>query len=610
MDAPTSTMKTPTRPRFTIGGTQINSTTKKDQGGQPRFSVGNVPASARRHSVFRSLTSNFKDTRPLFTKDCQNDMIKTVHEFLEEHDGENCLPERLIRSPTKQDFVRIFESIYQHLSPDFQLNNVIEEVPMIFRELGYPVPIKPSTMQTIGASHSWPTLLGALTWLIEQVNVFYTLQGQVGQQLLLGGDDSSGTLKAYRYSWLCAGFKDYVRNRDAFRNESVFDGKVQALRNWYEQQEDLDCQQKTIEAALLQINAECAELEDDKGNVERLREDIHRLDGDITKATNYLEKLKLDGEQLAVNLNAINTEVEAAAQILEEHRQKAAELERVLKSQEEIHGMCSTEARSITAELEQTKLTIRDLNTELEQLCKQHWLAVPKSKSAFAKQLNRYHKLIEEVKMLRMSIEAEDCSVPDDHIMDAMSLQQSVKDCKNLLEDTEAKFVQRRWDLELQIKQMKSEAENVKQEEGVISGKLREAQRAELRAERQRSRDREDCDKDIIAAEAEIDRLENEKEVLETACHEISSLRREIDTIVMENEEHSRVLREKQARICDAVLTRFHVIVSDLDMMKESYEWMMRTLQEYVDIRKQLDELCNDEDGVPNQYGSDRSIRC
>ncbi|VDL71167.1 unnamed protein product [Nippostrongylus brasiliensis] len=544
LDAPTSTMKTPTRPRFTIGGTQINSTTKKDQGGQPRFSVGNVPASARRHSVFRSLTSNFKDTRPLFTKDCQNDMIKTVHEFLEEHDGENCLPERLIRSPTKQDFVRIFESIYQHLSPDFQLNNVIEEVPMIFRELGYPVPIKPSTMQTIGASHSWPTLLGALTWLIEQV--FYTLQGQVGQQLLLGGDDSSGTLKAYRYSWLCAGFKDYVRNRDAFRNESVFDGKVQALRNWYEQQEDLDCQQKTIEAALLQINAECAELEDD---------------------------------------NTINIEVEAATQVLEEHRQKAAELERVLKSQEEIHGMCSTEARSITAELEQTKLTIRDLNTELEQLCKQHWLAVPRSKSAFAKQLNRYHKLIEEVKMLRMSIEAEDCSLPDDHIMDAMSLQQSVKGCKNLLEDTEAKFVQRRWDLELQIKQLKSEAENVKQEEGVISGKLREAQRAELRAERQRSRDREDCDKDIIAAEAEI------------------------DTLVMENEEHSRVLREKQARICDAVLTRFHVIVSDLDMMK-SHEWMMRTLQEYVDIRKQLDELCNDEDGVPNQYGSDRSIRC
>ncbi|KAK6055031.1 hypothetical protein COOONC_07468 [Cooperia oncophora] len=88
---PSSTMKTPTRPRFTFGGTQINSSSKSDfnAGGQPRFSIGGaVPASARRHSVFRSLTSNFKDTRPLSSKEYQSEMVRTIYDFLLEHDGE------------------------------------------------------------------------------------------------------------------------------------------------------------------------------------------------------------------------------------------------------------------------------------------------------------------------------------------------------------------------------------------------------------------------------------------------------------------------------------------------------------------------------------------
>ncbi|KIH49403.1 hypothetical protein ANCDUO_20522, partial [Ancylostoma duodenale] len=118
-------------------------------------------------------------------------------------------------------------------------------------------------MQTIGASHTWPTLLAALTWMIDVVNVKNSLQDQGGQQLLLGGDDSSGTLKAYKYSWLNAGFKEYVQNRDAINSGNFFDAKIRALRNWYEQQEDFDSQQQTIQATLDQLREDCAELEAD-----------------------------------------------------------------------------------------------------------------------------------------------------------------------------------------------------------------------------------------------------------------------------------------------------------------------------------------------------------
>uniref|UniRef100_A0A7I4YYY4 Kinetochore protein NDC80 n=1 Tax=Haemonchus contortus TaxID=6289 RepID=A0A7I4YYY4_HAECO len=589
---PSSTMKTPTRPRFTIGGTQINSSSKNDfNSGQPRFSIGGaVPASARRHSVFRSLTSNIKDTRPLTSKEYQCDMVRTIYEFLLEHDGENCLPERVIRSPTKQDFISMFESIYQHVNPDFQLKNVNEEVPAIFRELGYPTAIKPSTMQTIGAAHTWPTLLGALTWLIDNIKVCNQLQGKVGQELLLGGDDSNGTLKAYKYSWMNTVFKEYIQNRkDFMENDGAFDVNIERLRQWYEQQEDFDTQKQTIEANLEQIAEECKELEADKGNVERLQQDIARLDDDIAKAQEYKEKTDQDEKLLAETLDAVNVELATVRGQEKECRAKLAEVESAIKAQEETNGLCGTEARALIAEVDQNKLTLRKLKAELEDLCKQHWKAVPKTKSALAEQQGRFHKLVVDIRSLYPNACSEDTVVIDENPSDARALHLAVlKDCKSLLEDVEAKLLQQKWDLEQAIRKAISEAENIKQEDGVISGKLRERQRMDSRAERQRRRDRDDWEKDVIAEETEIDRLENEKEVLENKCHEVGSLKRDLETLRAENSEYSKILAEKQLKISDAILSRFHAVVSDLDMMKEAREWMMRKMEEMIALGEQI----------------------
>jgi hypothetical protein len=46
-----------------------------------------------------------------------------------------------------------------------------DEIPKMFRDLGYPVPVKTSSIQAVGAAHSWPQLLAALTWLIDLIQV-------------------------------------------------------------------------------------------------------------------------------------------------------------------------------------------------------------------------------------------------------------------------------------------------------------------------------------------------------------------------------------------------------------------------------------------------------
>ena len=52
---------------------------------------------------------------------------------------------------------------------------VEEEVPKILKLLSYPFTISKSAMFAIGSLHSWPTLLGALHWMVDLIKVGFLL---------------------------------------------------------------------------------------------------------------------------------------------------------------------------------------------------------------------------------------------------------------------------------------------------------------------------------------------------------------------------------------------------------------------------------------------------
>uniref|UniRef100_A0A0N4UIE6 Kinetochore protein NDC80 n=1 Tax=Dracunculus medinensis TaxID=318479 RepID=A0A0N4UIE6_DRAME len=74
-----------------------------------------------------------------------------------------------LRNVTRKEFGAMFEFIVQQLDPNYKLNGKLEEIPKFFHDFGYPVVIKLSTMQTIGAAHTMPHLYGALSWLIDAI---------------------------------------------------------------------------------------------------------------------------------------------------------------------------------------------------------------------------------------------------------------------------------------------------------------------------------------------------------------------------------------------------------------------------------------------------------
>lgn len=51
--------------------------------------------------------------------------------------------------------------------------NLVEEVPSVLRMLGYPFTVSKNHLLNVGSPHSWPVLLGAITWLIDvRANIY------------------------------------------------------------------------------------------------------------------------------------------------------------------------------------------------------------------------------------------------------------------------------------------------------------------------------------------------------------------------------------------------------------------------------------------------------
>lgn len=114
---------------------------------------------------------NAQDPRPLKNKQYMAQTILRLVDFMEAHDYPNKQlgPENL-QTPSTKDFQQIFEFLMQCIDRDFKLtNDSLDQIPALLKALGYPFGVSKSSLMSAGAPHTWPVLLGALSWLRELI---------------------------------------------------------------------------------------------------------------------------------------------------------------------------------------------------------------------------------------------------------------------------------------------------------------------------------------------------------------------------------------------------------------------------------------------------------
>jgi kinetochore protein NDC80 len=127
------------------------------------------------------------DPRPINDKKYQQDCIKHLLIFLAKNNYEYPVTQKTLARPSGKDFSNIVTFMLRLLDPGFQDGTLKleDEISMNFKAMGYPYPISKTALVAAGSPHTWPSLLAALTWLMEHLQC---LQVASNEDAITGGN--------------------------------------------------------------------------------------------------------------------------------------------------------------------------------------------------------------------------------------------------------------------------------------------------------------------------------------------------------------------------------------------------------------------------------------
>ncbi|KAF4801521.1 Kinetochore protein NDC80 like protein [Turdus rufiventris] len=354
-------------------------------------------------------TEKIKDPRPLHDKAFIQQCIKKLCEFLVENGYPHKVSMQSLQSPSVKDFLKIFTFTYKFFCPSYELpgSKFEEEIPKVFKDLGYPFPLSKSSMYTVGAPHTWPQIVAALDWLIECVKLYNALRENAAAfdaRPGWGGGTDGGIVHHELFLDYCLKCYDlFMKGRDTF--EEV-DAEVQAKLK------DLFCvdevQLESLAAENKRLQEEIAKVEKEKESEPDCRVTLQNvkssLEADVQKYQAYLASMESHLALLHQKLGSLNDEAETAETEVEAMKQENARLRHILDNQKHL----AVDIERIKHERTELQETINKLTKELKAEEHQLWneeLKYARHKEAIETQLAEYHKLARKLKLIPLSAE-------------------------------------------------------------------------------------------------------------------------------------------------------------------------------------------------------------
>ncbi|NXF71684.1 NDC80 protein, partial [Sclerurus mexicanus] len=354
-------------------------------------------------------TEKIKDPRPLHEKAFIQQCIKQLCEFLVENGYAHNVSMKSLQSPSVKDFLKIFSFIYGFLCPSYELpdSKFEEEIPKIFKELGYPFALSKSSLYTVGAPHTWPQMVTALVWLIDCVKLYAAMRENApsfddGQSW--GGETDDGIVhnKIFMdYAVKC--YELFMKGRDTFEE---LDAEVQSkLKDLFHIDE---FQVESLAADNKRLHEEIARLEKEKENEPDRRVTLRNvkssLQADVQKYQAYLANLESHIAILDQKMEGVNDEVESAELEVEAMKKENSRLQNIFDNQK--YSVADIER--INRERNELQQAINKLTKEVEAEEHQLWneeLKYARNKEAIEMQLAEYHKLARKLKLIPVSAE-------------------------------------------------------------------------------------------------------------------------------------------------------------------------------------------------------------
>nr|UCK81595.1 proteasome subunit alpha type-3 [Arenicola marina] len=297
-----------------------------------------------------------KVSRPINDKAYKEKSSNALIEFLINCDYPFPISNKLLQSPQSKDFLHMFEFLYGFLEPNYKCQGRIEEeIPKILKLLGYPIPIARSTLQAVGSSHSWPILLGALTWLREMVEFMKNTDIDTIIFPYSANDDFDGIAEAKLvYAYCESTYNLFLEGADSFDEQ-----EAELSNNLRQQGGEADGE--NLKADNRRLREELASLKKQANPLHQLRDQLSTLKVDHEKmnafATNlsshlqFLEKQNTEEEarqrELDVELEVVQLDIQKKRHTLAAQELSTLDVQRMKRERQELQGKIEAKEQEI-----------------------------------------------------------------------------------------------------------------------------------------------------------------------------------------------------------------------------------------------------------------------
>uniref|UniRef100_A0A8U8AKW0 Kinetochore protein NDC80 n=1 Tax=Geospiza parvula TaxID=87175 RepID=A0A8U8AKW0_GEOPR len=506
-------------------------------------------------------TEKIKDPRPLHDKAFIQQCIKKLCEFLVENAYAH----------------NIFTFIYKFLCPSYELpdSKFEEEIPKVFKDLGYPFALSKSSMYTVGAPHTWPQIVAALVWLIDCVKLYNAIRENApsfDDRQSWGGETDDGIVHNKLFMDYCVKCYDlFMKGRDTFEE---LDAEVQSkLKDLFNidpfQMESLAAENKRLQEEIARLEKE-KESEPDRRVT--LRNVKSSLQADVQKYQAYLANLE---SHISILDQKLEKWIANKDLFLEAMKQENARLRHILDNQK----YSAADIERINHERNELQQTINKLTKELEAEEHQLWneeLKYARNKEAIEMQLAEYHKLARKLKLIPVSAEnskGHDFEIqfnpesgPNCLVKYRTQIKAPLMEIINETEEEISRATQRKITLEDTLEQVNIMLEDKKRsvkmltEEAEKLDDLYQQKLKEIEEEEQKCAN-------------ELESLKKHKQLLESgvyeglseATNELHDLQRQYQVVLQTTTEEKRKIGANLSRLLETVATHVASIVKYLE---------------------------------------------
>ncbi|XP_069616611.1 kinetochore protein NDC80 homolog [Ranitomeya imitator] len=536
-----------------------------------------------------------KDPRPLHDKSFIQQCIRQLCEFLNENGYSQTLTVKSLQGPSTKDFLKIFAFIYSFICPNYELpdSKFEEEIPKVFKELGYPFALSKSSMYTVGAPHTWPQIVAALVWLLDciKLSIVLTKDEHVFEepQTSEPSDEGIDFNKLFLdYTARC--YEQFMDGRDTFEE---IDAEVYSrLKDMYAVEES---QVESLQAEIRRLMEEIERLEKDKerepDRLASMRKLKVSLQADIQKYQNYLTEMESHSSLLEKRVHSLSEELEAAELESEAIRQENLRLKNVLAHQK--YSVADIER--IKYEENELQETISKLSKELDE-DKQHlWseeLKYAKIKESVETQVAEFHKVARKLRLIPSS--AENANGHDFQIECNLDGEQhGLNVCRNKISLPLLELLTKTEEQVTSATNKNMEADEVLEQLNSLIGEKRNDVKI-LKEEAQKldellAKKAEEADEEEKRWTEEIKSLEKHRHLLESgvnksleeAMKDLEKAQQELQLVEHQTEEQMRHMESKLVRVVNAVASHMGTIEKHIE------EKRLQTERQYEEFNRE-----------------------